>query len=114
MLLERVADPGFLIFHRDEPDGLELIETIGSPMTVRKFAIQRRRRGLGLGHDAERQIAFLKPEERFRGFRRRLEPCRHDLEAIDGAGVVAAVHVIEAYFHLVRGVRPGSLFGLRR
>jgi hypothetical protein len=60
-------------------------------------------RGLRFLHDPERHIGLGEPEQGFLDVARPLIAGHHDLEAIDGAGVVAAVQQLPPDVHLLAG-----------
>src|SRR5262249_52568413 len=93
---ERLADPMALVLVGLKT--LRLHQGIGVlvPTAVREIVAQHRSRGLRFLHDAERHVGFGKPQQRFLDVARALIARHHDLEAIDGANIVAGVQVLPA------------------
>src|SRR5215471_1338685 len=98
---ERLTDPMALVLVGLKT--LRLHQGIGVlvPTAVREIVAQHRCRGLRFLHNAERHVGFGKPQQRFLDVARALIARHHDLEAIDGANIVAGVQVLPADLHLL-------------
>src|SRR4030081_3353991 len=97
--LEGPGDVGTLILARLETAGLYKIIGVLVPAAVRKIVSEHGGRGLRLAHDTDRHIGLGQPGQRFLDMPRGLVLGDHGLEAVDGGGVVALVHVVAAELH---------------
>src|SRR5579862_9608464 len=64
-LLERLADPGFLVLVRLAAGGFDELIGVLVPGAVREIVTEHRGGGLRLVDDAERNIGFGEPLQRF-------------------------------------------------
>src|SRR3981081_2260613 len=97
--LEGPGDVGTLILARLETAGLYKIIGVLVPAAVRKIVSEHGGRGLRLADDTDRHIGLGQPGQRFLDMPRGLVLGDHGLEAVDGGGVVALVHVVAADIH---------------
>src|SRR3954470_6882690 len=102
-LLEGPGNIGTLILARLETAGLYKIIGVLVPAAVRKIVPKYGRRGLRLADDTDRHIALGETEQRLLDMAGGLVAGDHGLEAVDGGGVVALLHVIAADIHFLAG-----------
>src|ERR1700694_18976 len=110
--LEGPRNIGPLILARLETAGLYKIIGVLVPAAVGKIMSEHGRSGLCLADDADRHIGLGEPGQRFLDMARGLIAGHHGLEAIDGGGVVALVHVIAADIHFLAGELVARAFQL--
>src|SRR6476659_9660249 len=110
--LEGPGDVGPLVLARLETAGL--YKTIGVlvPAAIRKIVPEHGGGGLRLADDTDRHIGFSQPGQRFLDVPRGLILGDHGLEAVDGGGVVALIHVIAADIHFAPGKLVARTFEL--
>src|SRR3981189_2693450 len=94
--LEGPGDIGTLVLARLETAGLYKIIGVLVPAAVRKIVAKHRGGGFRLADNPDRHIGLGQPCQRFLDVPRGLILGHHRLEAVDGGGVVALVHVIAA------------------
>src|SRR5882757_9935274 len=97
--LEGPGNIGTLVLARLETAGLYKIIGVLVPAAVGKIVPEHGGCGLRLADDADRHIGLGQPGQRFLDMPRGLVLGDHGLEAVDGGGVVALVHVIAADVH---------------
>src|SRR6202790_2250173 len=97
--LEGPGDVGTLVLARLETAGLYKIIGVLVPAAVRKIVPEHGGCGLRLADDTDRHIGLGQPGRRFLDVPGGLILGNHDLEAVDGGGVVALFHVIAADIH---------------
>src|ERR1700704_5565223 len=97
--LEGPGNIGALVFAGLDSTGLYQIIGVLVPLAVRKIVPEHGGGGLRLADDADRHIGLGQPGQRFLDVARGLILGDHGLEAVDGGGVVALVHVIAADIH---------------
>src|SRR3954464_15992160 len=102
-LLEGPGNIGTLILARLETAGLYKIIGVLVPAGVRKIVPEHGGGGLRLPDDADRQIAFGKPEQRLLDVASGLVARHHGLVAVDRGGEVALFHVVLADGHFLAG-----------
>src|SRR6202047_3835846 len=111
--LEGLGNIGALVLARLETAGPYKIIGVLVPGTVGKIMPEHGGGGLCLADDADRHIGLGEPGQRFLDMPRGLVLGHHGLEAVDGRGVVALLHIITADIHfaarelVARGVELG-------
>src|SRR6476659_7183958 len=101
--LEGPGDVGTLILARLETAGLYKIIGVLVPAAVRKIVSKDGSRRLRLADDADRHIGLGEPRQRFLDMAGGLIAGHHHLEAVDGRGGIALVHVVAADIHFLAG-----------
>src|ERR1700682_978478 len=97
--LEGPGDVGTFVLARLETAGLYKIIGVLVPAAVGKIMPEHGGRGLRLADDTDRHIGLGQPGQRFLDMPRGLVLGDHGLEAVDGGGVVALIHVIAGDLH---------------
>src|SRR5882724_9152295 len=97
--LEGLGDIRTRVLARLNTAGLYKIIGVFVPAAVGKIVPEHGGGGLLLADDADRHIGLGQPRQRFLDMPRGLVAGDHGLEAVDGGGVVALVHVIAADVH---------------
>src|SRR6478672_7893054 len=94
--LEGPGNIGTLVLARLETARLYKIIGVLVPAAVRKIVAKHRGCGLRLAGDADRHVGLGQPRQRFLDVPGGLVLRDHGLEAVDGGGEVALVHIIAA------------------
>src|ERR1700722_4558447 len=112
--LEGPGNVGTLVLARLETAGLYKIIGVLVPGAIRKIVPKHGRGGLRLADDADRHIGLGQPGQRFLDMPGGLILGHHGLEAVDGADVVALLHIVAADIHFAAGelVARGFELGL--
>src|SRR3954464_2917203 len=97
--LEGPGNIGPLVLARLETAGLYKIIGVLLPAAVRKIVPKHGGGGLRLADDADRHIGLGQPRQRFSDMPGGLILRHHGLEAVDGGGVVALLHIVAANLH---------------
>src|SRR5580704_8688055 len=111
-VLHCLGNIGALIRARFETAGLYKIIGVFVPGAVRKIVPEHGGRRLRLADDPDRHIGFGEPRQRFLDMARGLVLRDHRLEAVDGGGVVALIHVVAADIHFLAGELVARAFEL--
>src|SRR5205809_606665 len=100
---ERLTDPVALVLSRLQSPGLHERVGVFVPTAIREIVAQHGGRCLCLLDDAQRHVGLRKPQQGLLDVACALIPRHHLFEAVDRAGVVAAIQQLTPDIHLLAG-----------